>query len=181
MERHPGGAEATLRLIELAGIDPPCRVIDLGAGTGEAVRLLRSLGFEALGIDLAPGADVERGDILDPPFAGGSFDAALCQCSFYLTGAPELALIEAARLIRPGGALLFSDICPGGEPWLRRAASAAGFDAAALGDDTENWKRYYINALWRGEAVPPPKGARTSDFRYLYAVLIKRRNCDGRI
>ena len=53
MERHPGGAEATLRLLELAGLEPPCRIIDLGAGSGEAVRLLRSRGFEALGIDLS--------------------------------------------------------------------------------------------------------------------------------
>ena len=49
MERHPGGAEATLRLVRLAGLEPPCRIIDLGAGSGEAVRLLRSRGFEALG------------------------------------------------------------------------------------------------------------------------------------
>lgn len=171
MERHPGGAEATLRLIELAGIAPPCRVIDLGAGAGEAVRLLRSLGFEALGIDLAPGADVENGDILDPSYPPGSFDAALCQCSFYLTGDPERALIEAARLIRPGGCLLFSDICPGGESWLRRAAGQAGLRAETVEDITDEWKRYYIEALWRGEAELPPDGAKNC--RYLCAVFRK--------
>lgn len=97
MERHPGGAEATLRLLELAGLEPPCRIIDLGAGSGEAVRLLRSRGFEALGIDLAPGPDVLPGDILDPPFEPASFDAALSQCAFYLTGAPERALEPGRR------------------------------------------------------------------------------------
>lgn len=98
MERHPGGAEATLRLLELAGLEPPCRIIDLGAGSGEAVRLLRSRGFEALGIDLAPGPDVLPGDILDPPFEPASFDAALSQCAFYLTGAPEQARFGRGRV-----------------------------------------------------------------------------------
>lgn len=171
MERHPGGAGATLRLVRLAALEPPCRIIDLGAGSGESVRRLRGLGFDAVGIDLAPGADVERGDILAPPFGDASFDAALCQCSFFLTGAPERALIEAARLMRPGGRLLFSDVCPGGEAWLRRAALAAGLRAETVEDITDEWKQYYIEALWRGEAELPPEGARNC--RYLCAVFRK--------
>lgn len=169
--RHPGGEAAALRLVEMAGITPPCRLIDLGAGAGGTVRLLRSLGFEALGIDLLPGEGVERGDVLAPPFPPGSFDAALCECAFFLSGAPERALREAARLLRPGGALLFSDVCPGGEPWLRRAAERAGFRVGAVEDITDEWKRYYISALWRGEAEYPPEGAKNC--RYLHAVLRK--------
>ena len=101
--RHPGGEAAALRLVEMAGITPPCRLIDLGAGAGGSVRLLRSLGFEALGIDLLPGEGVERGDVLAPPFPPGSFDAALCECAFFLSGDPERALREAARLLRESG------------------------------------------------------------------------------
>ena len=177
MERHPGGAEATLRLLELAGLEPPCRIIDLGAGSGEAVRLLRSRGFEALGIDLAPGPDVLPGDILDPPFEPTSFDAALSQCAFYLTGAPERALEQAARLLRPGGRLLYADVCAGGEAWLRRASAAAGVDIESVTDDTEAWKRYYIAALWRGEAERPAAGARNC--RYLSAILKKGGQQNG--
>ncbi len=171
MERHPGGADAALRLAELAGLEPPCRIIDLGAGSGESVRRLRALGFDAVGIDLAPGADVERGDILAPSFGDASFDAALSECAFFLTGDPERALSEAARLLRPGGKLLFSDICPGGEAWLRRAALAAGLRAETVEDITDEWKRYYIEALWRGEAELPPDGAKNC--RYLCAVFRK--------
>ena len=171
MERHPGGRDAVLRLIDLAGLAPPCRIIDLGAGSGEAVRTLRDLGFDAVGIDLDPGDGVERGDILAPGFEAASFDAALEQCAFFLTGAPERALCEASRLLKCGGALLYSDICPGGEAWLRRVSDMAGFVVEALIDATEDWKRYYIAALWRGEAECPPDGAKNC--RYLYAVLRK--------
>lgn len=171
MERHPGGADAALRLAELAGLAPPCRIIDLGAGSGESVRRLRALGFDAVGIDLAPGADVERGDILAPPFGDASFDAALSECAFFLTGDPEGALREAARLLKTGGVLLYSDACPGGEAWLRRASEQAGFRAEAVEDITDEWKRYYIEALWRGEAELPPDGAK--NFRYIYAVFRK--------
>lgn len=171
MERHPGGADAALRLVKLAELKPPCRIIDLGAGSGESVRRLRALGFDAVGIDLAPGADVERGDILAPPFGDASFDAALSECAFFLTGDPERALREAARLLRPGGKLLYSDVCAGGEAWLGRAALAAGLRAEAIEDITDEWKRYYIEALWRGEAELPPDGAKNC--RYIYAVFRK--------
>lgn len=116
MERHPGGADAALRLVELAGLEPPCRIIDLGAGSGESVRRLRALGFDAVGIDLAPGADVERGDILAPPFGDASFDAALSECAFFLTGDPERALHEAARLLRPAASCSFPTSAPAGSP-----------------------------------------------------------------
>ena len=142
--RHPGGEAAALRLVEMAGITPPCRLIDLGAGAGGTVRLLRSLGFEALGIDLLPGEGVERGDVLAPPFPPGSFDAALCECAFFLSGDPERALREAARLLRPGGRALIKL-----HPWL--AGRRSGPDSG--------WGRSRTSRTNGSGITSPPSGA----------------------
>ena len=126
MQRHPGGEAATRKLISLAALAPGARVIDLGAGDGDAVRLLRSLGFGAVGVDITPGADVQYGDLFAPPFAPGSFDAALSQCVFLLTGDVPRAMSSAHRLLAPGGRLMYRTSCPAAKrrcaPWRRMRA-----------------------------------------------------------
>ncbi len=171
MTRHPGGEAATLRLLSLSGIAPPCRVIDLGAGDGDAVRALRARGFGAVGIDLSPGVDVDLGDILAPPFPPGSFDAALSQCAFFLTGDVPAAFRAAYSLLRPGGVFMYSDIVPGGGEALRALAENAGFSLVSIEDTTPQWREYYIRALWQGAAEPPPKGADIRRSRYLSAIF----------
>ena len=159
MRSHPGGEGHTRRMLELAALEPGARVLDLGAGAGEAVSLLRSLGYAARGIDLEPrGEPVEQGDLLRAPFPDGSFDAVLSQCAFFVSGDQPGALREAARLLVPGGRLLLSDVFfedPG--PLLR----AAGFALVRAEDMTEIWREYYLEALWRDEtpccAIPKGK------------------------
>ncbi|MBR2880051.1 MAG: methyltransferase domain-containing protein, partial [Oscillospiraceae bacterium] len=85
MTRHPGGEEHSRYLIELSFVEPPAGWLDMGAGSGETVRLLRSLGYEAEGIDLEPsGEGVIKGDYLEAPYADESFDAIISQCSFFV-------------------------------------------------------------------------------------------------
>ena len=68
MQGHPGGEEHSRYLIELSFLPPPARWLDMGAGDGSTVRLLKSLGYEAEGIDRNPrGEDVTAGDYLNPP------------------------------------------------------------------------------------------------------------------
>ena len=173
MNRPPGGEAATLRLLELAGIAPPLKIIDLGAGDGETVRLLRSLGHRAVGIDLSPGPGVERGDILSPPFAPGSFDAAVSQCSLLLTGNVPAAFSAAHTLLRSCGVFMYSDVVPGGVPALKSLAAGVGFTLEAAEDITTAWREYYIAALWRGEVQPPPEGISGKNCRYVSAVMRK--------
>ena len=52
MNGHPGGDTHTMRMIELCALSPGARVLDMGAGEGEAVALLRAHGLDAVGIDL---------------------------------------------------------------------------------------------------------------------------------
>ena len=149
MNGHPGGAEHTRHMLEQAGLPAGARVLDMGAGAGEAVALLNSLGYRAEGIDLRPRAErIREGNFLAAPYPDGSFDAVLSQCAFFVSGDTAGALREAHRLLRPGGRLMLSDVefAP-----LRPAAERAGFRILLDEDLSAAWKEYYIEALWRGE------------------------------
>ena len=154
MNAHPGGTEHTRRLLELAadaGLSPGASVLDLGAGAGETVLLLRELGFTAEGIDLAPRSPaVREGDLLSADYPDGTFDAVISQCAFFVSGDISGALRESFRLLKPGGLLLLSDVAF--EPLAPRA-EAAGFRVLWEEDMTALWREYYIEAIWRGDEL----------------------------
>jgi SAM-dependent methyltransferase len=118
-------------LVEVLGLGPGDRVLDVGCGPGRHVAALGARGTEVVGVDIsarflqvassrAPGSLLVRGDARWLPF-GPCFDAAIsvCQGAFGLTGGPadpggddpvapdpDLALLrEVARCLRPGGIL----------------------------------------------------------------------------
>ena len=159
---HPGGEKHSRYLIELSFLEPGSKWLDMGAGDGTAVRLLRSLGYAAEGIDLEPrGKDVVRGDYLDCPWQEGFFDGILSQCSFYVSGNVPGALGEAARLLHKGGKLVFSDVTENVVELLSQCR-AAGFAVRHLEDLTEEWKQYYIQALWEQDEVCTLPGKKVS-------------------
>ena len=149
MNGHPGGEAHTRRMLELAALPRGARILDMGAGAGETLALLRESGFDAAGIDLAPRApEVLQGDFLAAPFPDGSFDAVISQCAFFVSGDAPGALREAHRLLKPGGKLLLSDVffeAPAPLP------AAAGFTVLYSEDVTPQWREYYLEALWREE------------------------------
>ena len=158
MNRHPGGEENTRRLIELAKLPSGASVLDMGAGAGETLNLLRLLGFEARGIDReARGEGVEKGDFLRAPYPDGSFDAVIGECAFFVSGDQAGALREARRLLKDGGLLLLSDVFFD-EP--EQMLTGAGFEILCCEDQTDAWREYYLEALWRGDApcCELPKG-----------------------
>ena len=170
MRSHPGGEAHTRRMLALAELPAGASILDLGAGAGETLSLLRAEGFSARGIDLEPrGAAVERGDLLHAAFPDGSFDAVLSQCAFFVSGDPEGALREAKRLLRPGGKLLLSDLFFEDPAALLRRA---GFTPLCAENMTAAWREYYLEALWRDDApcCERPKGKSS------YWLLIGRKD-----
>ena len=89
------------------------RVLDVGGGTGRAVR---ALGIpERIVVDAAPGMLAEarrrglrtvRGDAARLPFADASVDAVLIVDALHHVADQTGALAEAERVLRPGGVLV---------------------------------------------------------------------------
>ena len=156
MDRHPGGEEHTRYMIELADLkqvaeaNQPLRILDLGAGAGGTVKILKEMGFDTAGIDLEPRSEmIKRGNLLHTGFPSESFDAVIAQCSFYVSGDVAGAFQESYRLLCPGGILMVSDVCFTN---VDEIAEAAGFQILHKEDLTSLWKEYYIEAIWNGTA-----------------------------
>ena len=159
---HPGGEKHSRYLIKLSFLEKGSKWLDMGAGDGSAVRLLRSLGYAAEGIDLEPrGKDVLRGNFLETPWQDDFFDGVISQCSFYVGGDIPGALKEAARLLHKGGKLVFSDVTENVVTLLNQCRQA-GFAVRHLEDLTEQWKEYYLEALWTQDNVCLPQGKKFS-------------------
>lgn len=168
MNSHPGGAEHTRKLLDIAALPVGSRILDLGAGDGSTVSLLRALGYMADGIDLAPRVSlVQKGNLLATGYPDESFDAVLSECSFYVSGHVPQALAEAARILKPNGLLLWSDVFFDDPLPLLQEAS---FSVLSLEDITPLWREYYLEAIWNGADVScVPKGK----CRYLALLAIK--------
>ena len=168
---HPGGEEHSRYLIELAFLEKGSKWLDMGAGDGSTVQLLRNLGHAAEGIDLEPRSKlVHRGNYLNAPWQDGFFDGIISQCSFYVSGNVPGSLQEASRLLRKGGKLVFSDVTENVVEllsWCRRA----GFVVRHMEDLTDTWKEYYLESLWTQDNVCLPQGKK---FQYVLFICERK-------
>lgn len=116
----------------------PGRALDAACGTGRHTRRLIELGHEVTGIDATvemlgrardnlPGADLREGDLLDLPLEDRTFDLAVCALALEHVDDLERAIAELARVVRPGGRVIVSDM----HPVLRALGGAAFFRDAA--------------------------------------------------
>jgi len=105
-------------------------VLDAGCGSGRYLRELDSRGAKAIGIDLsAPMLTrarqstprIARADIRALPFDARSLDLVVCALALGDIAELELALQEIARVLRPGGRVIYSVVHPAGEAagWSR--------------------------------------------------------------
>jgi SAM-dependent methyltransferase len=116
---RPGGAELTARLIDRARLAPGSTVLDVGCGPGTTLELLAAAGHRSVGIDFSPvlaadatagGTAALAGDAEHLPLREASIDAALIECVLSALPDKERAIGEVARVVRPGGLLLLSDM-----------------------------------------------------------------------
>ncbi|MGD9507495.1 MAG: class I SAM-dependent methyltransferase [Geminicoccaceae bacterium] len=121
----------------------PGRVLDAACGTGRHSVWLAAHGHEVVGVDASPDmlararaklpdARFEEGELTALPLPDGSVDAALCALA--LVHVPDLrpAMGELARVVRPGGRIVLSDVHPflvalGWQAQFRTAEGGTGF------------------------------------------------------
>lgn len=125
---HYGGTAAVDRLMAEAGVQAADRVLDICSGLGGPARYLAwKTGCDVTGIDLTAsrvdGATAlteaaglahkvrfHQGNALALPFADASFTLAISQEAFaHIPDKPTL-VAGIARVLQPGGRLVFSDI-----------------------------------------------------------------------
>lgn len=178
--RHPGGLELTERTVDLAGLPSGALVLDVGCGDGVvAEHLARRSGLRVVGVDVStgllrqgrdrcPGLDLREGSAERLPLPDASVDAVLAECVLSIVGDPGAALAEWARVLRPGGRLLLSDLYRRADPdAARRLVAQRGFVVEAWEDRSGDLARLVWDLAAQGAlgAARPEAGALTPGTR----------------
>jgi ubiquinone/menaquinone biosynthesis C-methylase UbiE len=117
-----GLQDEALEALELTAGD---RLLDIGCGTGAAVREAASTVDRAVGVDLSPAmiararelatdlpnVEFREADSERLPFRDGAFTAILCTTSFHHYPDPDRATREMARVLAAGGRVVIGDGC----------------------------------------------------------------------
>ena len=154
---HGRNIDATRDHVGRLKLAPTAHVLDIGCGVGGPARYIAATtGAKVTGIDLTAdfietarmlsqrcGLDgkvaFEEGDALAMPFKDAAFDAALCLYVAMNIEAKDKLAAEIARVLKPGGQLVWSQVVLGDAgapqfplPWARDAAFSFLTTPAAL-------------------------------------------------
>nr|WP_316655038.1 metalloregulator ArsR/SmtB family transcription factor [uncultured Gellertiella sp.] len=149
---HVSDADVEAALQKLVGPEKIEALLDLGTGTGRILELLSGQYRRATGIDASRDmlavaranldranvthATVRHGDIFNLPLEGQEFDLVIIHQVLHFLDQPELAITEAARMLKPGGRLAIVDLAPHGLEYLRdeHAHVRLGFSHPTMAD-----------------------------------------------
>lgn len=111
-------------------------VIDAGCGSGRYLRELRNLGAEPIGVDLSAPmlaqarpltSHLVQGNLCALPIDATSVDVIVCALALGDVPNLEIALGEMARVLRPGGCVVYSVVHPiGAQAGWSRTFEAQG-------------------------------------------------------
>ena len=120
-------------------------VVDAGCGSGRYLRELRERGANPIGIDLsaamlaqarAVATPIARANLCALPIDSTAVDVIVCGLALGDTPDLEIALLEMARVLRPGGCVVYSVVHPvGGIAGWSRTFEAHG-------------RRFAIDSYW---------------------------------
>jgi ubiquinone/menaquinone biosynthesis C-methylase UbiE len=163
--------------LEALELGPEDRLLDVGCGTGAAVREAGRIANRAVGVDLSP-AMIERargwpdlppnvefrvGESARLPVDDGEFTAVLCTNAFHHYPDPEAAAAEMCRALEPSGPLVIGDGCADLRAariadWLLRRFEPGHvrlYRSEEMGDilRTAGFEHLEVRGLWDGGYV----------------------------
>jgi ArsR family transcriptional regulator len=119
-------------LVQLA---PRGRYVDLGIGDGLLTLMLSEVASSVTAVDISTemlaqlkaratqrgitNVETVEGEIEDLPLADASFDVAVLSQALHHAESPQKALLEARRILVPGGRVLVIDLLAHTEEWVR--------------------------------------------------------------
>lgn len=151
---------------------PPGRALDAACGTGRHAVFLAARGHRVAGVDTSPAmlahararvpqATLAVGSLLALPIPDATIDVAVCALA--LMHLPDLhpAVAELARVLRPGGLLVLSDLHPmiltlGGSALYQGADGTVGRVAGWVHRHEDYVAAFTASGLEIRECVEPP-------------------------
>lgn len=154
---HVAESEVEMAVRDLLGTESLGTLIDIGTGTGRIIELLAGNARHSIGIDRSPEMlrvargkltaassdawELRQGDILALPLEDAAGDTVVLHQVLHYLPAPEPAIAEVARLVKPGGRLLIVDFAPHSHEELRAQDAHA-----RLGFSDEQIAQWYAGA-----------------------------------
>jgi ubiquinone/menaquinone biosynthesis C-methylase UbiE len=160
---------------------PRCAVAaDLGCGSGELLHILRKKARRVIGVDRAPRMleearrrhlsdslngtlELRLGELEQLPLRDGEVDCAVISLALHHLPEPERGMAEAARILKPGGVLIVTELNAHRDEILRTRFNDRwlGFEPAVL----EGWLTRLHLAVQTRATLPLQRGLKILLFK----------------